>query len=124
MNRLTNAKLYDAGNFLIGCILFLSPWLFNYPAGMEPRSVNAFVVGIVIAVLSLAALAAIAVSEEWLNRLNLMVGFWLIVSPWILKFYGTTAMGVDVIIGLIVIAFAAFALWPTSQIPRRDAVNR
>lgn len=81
MNRLTNAKLYDAGNFLIGCILFLSPWLFNYPAGMEPRSVNAFVVGIVIAVLSLAALAAIAVSEEWLNRLNLMVGFWLIVSP-------------------------------------------
>ena len=119
MNQWTNAKLCDVGNLVLGCILFISPWLFSFPAGLQSQ--NAFVSGIVIVVLSIAALAAFTVWEEWLN---LIVGLWLIVSPWILKFQGTTAMRIDVAIGIIVAALAAIELWTTFQTPPRQATSR
>ena len=71
--------------------------------------------------LSLAALTAFAVWEEWLN---LIVGLWLIVSPWVLKFPHTSAMRTDVIIGVIVAVLAAAELWYRWQAPRQHVVNR
>ena len=118
MNQWTYAKLCDAGNLVLGSILFISPWLFSYPTGVQ--SWNAFASGAVIVALSIAALAAFAVWEEWLN---LVIGLWLIVSPWLLKFQGTRAMRVDVAIGIIVAALAAIELW-TTQMPTRQAANR
>jgi hypothetical protein len=60
---------------MLGVILFISPWLFSFPAGAQSQ--NAYVSSIVIVVLSIATLAAFAVWEEWLN---LIVGLWLIVN--------------------------------------------
>jgi SPW repeat len=60
-----------------------------------------------IAILAIAALAAFAVREEWLN---LIVGLWALVSPWVLGFQGTTAMTVHVIIGAAVAILAAIEL--------------
>jgi hypothetical protein len=119
MQQWTNAKLCDVGNLILGGILFISPWLFSFPAGVQSQ--NAFIAGIIIVVLSIAALAAFAVWEEWLN---LIVGLWLIVSPWVLHFSGTTAMRVDVAIGIIVAVLAAVELWMMSQIPPRQATSR
>ncbi len=119
MSEWTNAKLCDVGNLILGVILFASPWLFKFPAGHETQ--NAVVAGIIIIVLSLAALTAFAVWEEWLN---LIVGLWLIVSPWILKFMHTSAMRADVVIGFIVAVLAAIELWYRWQTPRQHAVNR
>ena len=119
MNQWANAKLCDVGNLILGGILFFSPWLFNLPAGAESQ--NALISGIVIVVLSIAALAAFVIWEEWLN---LIVGLWLIVSPWVLKFQGTSAMRIDVVIGIIVAVLAAVELWTTSQIPPRHASSR
>jgi hypothetical protein len=119
MNQWANAKLCDVGNLILGGILFFSPWLFNLPAGSESQ--NALISGIVIVVLSIAALAAFVIWEEWLN---LIVGLWLIVSPWVLKFQGTSAMRIDVVIGIIVAVLAAVELWTTSQIPPRHASSR
>ena len=119
INQWSNAKLCDVGNLILGGILFISPWLFSLPAGVKSR--NAFISGIVIVVLSIAALAAFAVWEEWLN---LIVGLWLIVSPWVLKFQGTRAMWVDVVIGIIVAVLAAIELWMMSQTPPRQAASR
>jgi hypothetical protein len=120
MNEWTNAKLCDVGNLILGAILFLTPWIFNYPSGVESQ--NAIVMGIIIAVLSIAALAAYAVWEEWLN---LIAGLWLIVSPWVLKFSdATTPLRADVIIGIIVAVLAAIELFAVSQLPPRPAANR
>ena len=77
---------------------------------------NAWISGIVIAILSIAALAAFAVWEEWLN---LLAGLWAMVSPWVLGFQGTTAMTVHVVIGIIVAALAAIELWMLHQNPPR-----
>ena len=103
MENWTNAKLCDVANLILGAVLFVSPWVFSFAA------------------LAIAALAAFAVWEEWLN---LVVGLWALVSPWVLGFQGTTAMTVHVIIGAAVAILAAIELWMTSQIPPRLTTGR
>jgi hypothetical protein len=115
----TNAKYCDVANLVLGAILFISPWLFAFEAGAASQ--NAIISGVVIALLSIAALTAFAVWEEWLN---LIVGLWVIVSPWILGFVATTAMTVHLIIGLIVAVLAAVELWLMYQNPPRQTATR
>ncbi len=112
MSEWSNEKLCDVANLILGAILFFAPWIFAFDAGVQSQ--NAFVCGVIIAVLSLAALTAFAVWEEWLN---LIVGVWVIVSPWVLGFPRTTAMTVDVVIGILVAVLAAIELWIKYQQP-------
>src|SRR5215510_12829255 len=108
MNEWSNARLCDVANLVLGAILFVSPWIYGFASGAQSQ--NAFV----IAVLAIAALAAFAVWEEWLN---LIVGLWVLVSPWVLGFQGTTAMTVHVVIGILVAVLAAIELWLMYQQP-------
>jgi hypothetical protein len=110
MEKWTNAKLCDVANLILGAFLFASPWIFGFTGGGV--SENANIAGIIIAILAIAALAAFAVWEEWLN---LIVGLWTLVSPWILGFQGTTAMTVHVIVGAAVAVLAAIELWLMSH---------
>jgi hypothetical protein len=119
MENWTNARFWDVANLILGAILFFSPWMFGFDAGNASQ--NAYIAGIVIAALAIAALAAFAVWEEWLN---LIVGLWALVSPWVLGFQGTTAMTVHVIIGAAVAILAAIELWMMSQFPPRLTMNR
>ena len=119
MENWTNAKLCDVANLILGAILLFSPWIFGFDAGKVTQ--NAAITGIVIAVLAIAALAAYAVWEEWLN---LIVGLWALVSPWVLGFQGTTAMKVHVTIGILVAVLAAIELWIMSQHPPRLTASR
>jgi hypothetical protein len=119
MNEWTNAKLCDVANLILGGVLFISPWLFPFAAGGQSQ--NAILSGIVIAVLAIAALAAFATWEEWLN---LIAGLWVVVSPWVLGFQGTTAMTVHVAIGIVVAVLAAIELWMMYQQPPPQAANR
>ncbi|MER9327875.1 SPW repeat protein [Mesorhizobium sp. M0488] len=112
MNQWTNARLCDVANLILGGILFFSPWMFAFAAG--PQTQNALGSGIVIFVLSVAALAAFAVWEEWVN---LIVGLWVLASPWVLGFQATTAMSVHVVIGILVAVLAAIELWMMYQNP-------
>jgi hypothetical protein len=119
MNEWSNAKLCDIANLILGAILIFSPLIFSYPAGVETH--NALISGAIIVVLSIGALAAFAVWEEWLN---LIAGLWLIASPWVLKFQGTNAMRVNVVIGAVVALLALLELWVRSQTPPRQVANR
>jgi hypothetical protein len=103
MDDWSSAKLCDVINLMLGMILFFSPWLFGLSAGAQWQTAST--IGIIIAVLSIAAIAAFAVWEEWVN---LIAGLTLIVSPWLLDFQNSNAMGIDVAIGAIVAALAAF----------------
>jgi SPW repeat-containing protein len=119
MNVWSNEKYCDLANLILGAVLFFSPWIFGFAAGAQSQ--NAWISGIVIAILSIAALAAFAMWEEWLN---LVAGLWTIVAPWVLKFQGTTAMTVHVVIGIIVAVLAAIELWLLSQNPPRLTAGR
>jgi hypothetical protein len=115
MENWTNAKLCDVANLVLGAILFFSPWMFGgFEAAMV--STNAYITGLAIAIIAIAALAAFAVWEEWLN---LVVGLWALVSPWVLGFQGTTAMTVHVVIGAAVAVLAAIEIWMITQNPPR-----
>ena len=106
MEDWSRARLCDVVNLLLGTILFFSPWLFSLSAG-APRQI-ASTMGLFIAVLSVAALAAFAVWEEWLN---LIAGLWLVLAPWLLGFEDSNAVMVDVVIGIVVVVLATFEIW-------------
>jgi len=108
MDDWSSVRLCDVVNLILSGVLFFSPWLFDLSSGAPWQTAS--IVGIIIAVLSIAALAAFAVWEEWFI---LIAGLALIVSPWLLGFQNSDAMGIDVIIGVIVAALAAFEVWLT-----------
>lgn len=109
MEKFKSTTACDVINLILGAFLFFSPWLFTFAPGTE--SWNAWGAGVVIAVLSIAALAAFAEWEEWLN---LIVGLWVIVSPWVLHFSANIqAMWTNVIVGVVVAALAAYEIWLT-----------
>jgi SPW repeat len=111
MSDLSNAKLCDVGNLILGAILIVFPWAFGFAPGSQ--SENGLVTGLVLVAVSIAALTAFAVWQEWVN---LIVGLWLIVSPWILSFQSVEAVRIEVTIGIIVAVFAKNELWFRSQL--------
>jgi hypothetical protein len=120
MESWSNAKLCDVANLILGAFLFFSPWIFVFEDGKVSQ--NAAIAGIIIAVLAIAALSAFAVWEEWLN---LIVGLWALISPWVLGFQGsTTPRTVHVIVGALVAILAAVELWIMSQTPPRLTATR
>jgi hypothetical protein len=113
MKDWTNARLCDVANLVLGAFLFLSPWIFGFRGSTAAENAN--IAGVIIVVLAIAALAAFAVWEEWLN---LIVGLWTLVSPWVLGFQGNTkAMAVCVIVGILVAILAAVEIWMQSHTP-------
>ena len=120
MENWTNARYCDVANLILGAFLFLSPWIFGF--GGTTAAENANITGVIIAALAIAALAAFAVWEEWLN---LIVGLWTLVSPWVLGFHAETRpTAVCVIVGILVAVIAAIELWMMSQIPPRLTTGR
>ena len=120
MANWTNARYCDVANLILGAFLFLSPWIFGF--GGTRAAENANIAGIVIAALAIAALATFAVWEEWLN---LVVGLWTLVSPWLLGFQANTkAMTISVLVGAAVAILAAIELWMMSQFPPRLTTGR
>jgi hypothetical protein len=106
MDDWSSIRFCDVVNLILGGVLFFSPWLFDLSYGAQWQTAS--IVGIIIAVLSIAALAAFAVWEEWFL---LLAGIGLIVSPWLLGFQNSDAMIVDVVIGIAVTVLAAFVVW-------------
>jgi succinate dehydrogenase/fumarate reductase cytochrome b subunit len=84
---------------LLGLWLFITPWIFSYPIP-SPEAWNAFISGAVIAVLAAFDLYK---TFFWAVVLNLLVGIWVAVSPWVLKvadqrplMWGTLIVGIAV----------------------------
>jgi len=103
MDDWSSIRLCDVVNLILGGVLFFSPWLFDLSSGAQWQTAS--IVGIIIAVLSIAALACFAVWEEWFL---LVAGIGLIVSPWLLGFQNSDAMIINVVIGVAVAILAAF----------------
>jgi SPW repeat len=114
MRKWRPESVLDLYNLVLAMALFVSPWFFaraSRTAVVDLRLSSA-----VIAVLSLAAIVAFSYWEEWAN---LLLGLWLIVSPWLLGFTHTSAMHFSVGVGAAVAFLAALDLWL-----RREAAER
>jgi hypothetical protein len=96
----------DLYKLVLAIFLVISPWFFvrsNPAAAIDLR-----VSGAAIAILSLAAMVVFSIWEEWAN---LLLGFWLIVSPWLLGFPHTRAMHFSIAAGVVVAFLALLELW-------------
>ena len=103
--------------------LILGLWLFIMPfGGLLPTdsaaAVNGYIFGAIIAAVSAAELFWEQIWEEWVD---VVIGLWLIVAPFVLGFtHDSTAMWSSIVIGLFV---AGDALWaaltakPTEEPP-------
>ncbi len=119
MDDWSSVRLCDVVNLFLSGVLFFSPWLFDLSSGAPWQTAS--IVGIIIAVLSIAALAAFAVWEEWFI---LIAGLALIVSPWLLGFQNSDAMTIDVVIGIIVAALAGFEVLLTRDQEPWESASR
>ena len=99
--------------FVFGFWLLCSPWWLQFFTGypytdLTTVSWESFILGIVIAVIAIWALAAPQKWEEWIN---FTLGLWLVVSPFALGFNAyKTAMVNILIVGGVVALLAAFSL--------------
>ena len=101
-------KTQDLINLVLAVWLFISPWIIGFAAETH-AAWNAWIVGVVLGALAVATLSVFAEWEEWVN---LVLGLWLIVSPWLLGFMANTnAMATHVVLGVLVIAASAWAVW-------------
>jgi hypothetical protein len=96
---------------VIGIWTFLSPWLLGSAAGLglTTSAVWSFhVVGLAIAAAGIAAIVAYRFWEEWVE---VVLGLWLLASPWILHFQDLAGLRWNAILmGLAVVLLAASVL--------------
>jgi hypothetical protein len=104
MNR-TSERWQDIINVALAIWLFVSPWVLGYSGAAAP---NAWVIGVVVFLLSATSLAQFRLWEEWIN---VLLGIWLILSPWVLHFSTSSrptsnAIIVGIIVGLLALSSA------------------
>lgn len=109
----------DVYNLLLALFLFVTPWLFAYTN--EGARIDLWVSSAMIAIVSLTTFIAFSNWEEWLN---LLLGVWLVVSPWVLGFTHTRAMHYSIGIGIAVAFLAALEiLLLYDEASERDSIS-
>ncbi len=113
----TKKNWQDWANLLLGLWIFILPWAVRHPMadGAAAGSLmwNFWVAGLAVAVLALTALVAYQAWAEWVN---LILGAWLLISPWALGFSSATLVTWNaVIFGVLIAAFAGWKLIPESS---------
>ena len=86
--------------------LILSPWLFAF--SFNPARTNAIAAGAFLTSISALAIFVFSKWEEWVG---LLIGFWVLASPWILGFPHSSGMHVAVFVGIAVIYLSTLELW-------------
>jgi hypothetical protein len=92
----------DWANLVLAIWLFISPWVLQFGAGVQtatPQATvpggpvgavsnaawNAWVLGVIIGLVALSAIGRLELWQEWVN---LLLGIWVFIAPWVLGFAG------------------------------------
>jgi len=94
-------------SWAIGIWLCISPWALDFSLDPAPMR-NAVVVGFLIILAEVVTLSAFRPWEEWIN---VVLGGWLVVSPWVLGVTSRAANVDFVVIGALVAALAFYEMW-------------
>jgi SPW repeat len=106
--RWTKETFIDFIKLALAALLIFAPWMFGF-ASSAVASGNAWISGALIGLASVAAIVALADWEEWVS---LVLGLWVVISPWVLGYHAAfvSAMRANVAIGIAVALFAAAEL--------------
>lgn len=109
--HLSTKRWQDGVILLLGVWLFLSPWVMGYPSDSAP-AINAYLAGAIMAALAIFDLYKTYV---WAVLLNVVVGAWVAVSPWLVDVVADRAMSTSMLVtGLATIVFG---LWEMRSDP-------
>jgi len=106
-------------NLLIGIWLFISPWVLGFAGSELSASWNAWILGVAIVVFSAIA---VSIPQAWEEVINILLGIWMVISSWVI---GVTSRAIEtnfVIVGLLVILFAAWAMAMNRSWQRRTPI--
>lgn len=93
--------------------LLISPFVLRFTLS-TPTS-NNVILGIIVGILALIRFSG-GFELVVLSWINLLLGIWVLISPWVLGFAGhTTPMTNNVITGIVIIILAAWSALATSS---------
>lgn len=105
-------QLASGLNAMLGAWLVISPWMLSFLPD-QPATGNSIVVGVTIAVLGIAR-AYGAYRATWLSWLNVLLGGWLVLAPWVLTYAHDAAAPNSAVVGITVLVLAA---WSAIAVP-------
>jgi SPW repeat len=107
-NTTRKETITDIAIAVLGVGLFLSPWIIGYRDETN-ASWDAWWGGFLVATLAMSALSLYA---EWKSWVNLALGIWIGLAPWLLGFHSSASASlVHHTIGCAVAWLAAARLW-------------
>jgi len=96
----------DWASWVFGIWLCLSPWVLQFDLAPVPTS-NAVIVGFLIILAEVVTLSIFRPWEEWIN---VALGAWLVISPWVLAIASIAATVNFLVVGALVIALALYEM--------------
>jgi uncharacterized membrane protein HdeD (DUF308 family) len=107
-SRAGERNVQDWINLVCAVLLFISPWALGFSGDLTAARA-AWVGGIIIFVMAVAALVQFAEWEEWVS---LIVGILVLISPGVLGFAAVhAALWSCVVLGIIVALAAISEIW-------------
>ena len=124
-------------NLILAIWLFISPWVLQFAGGTTAAGAagatsdalgtaawNAWVLGVIVFLLSVSAVGRM---EFWQERINIALGIWIFIAPWVLGFAGADLAAWDhwVVGALIFLCSVSNLMTPVRSIgtmaPGREA---
>jgi hypothetical protein len=100
-------------NIIAAIWLVISPFVLGFTE--TAAATNNYIVGIIVGVLALIKVMSPR-TMAWPSWLNIILGLWLIISPFFLGFITVSALWNNIILGIIV---AALAAWSSASAPHQ-----
>jgi hypothetical protein len=102
----------DWVNLVLGIWLCVSPWILQAGGDEMIATQNAVLVGFLLIVTETVTLVSFRVWEEWIS---VVLGAWLVVSPWVLGITALVPTANFVIVGLAVVVLALYEIWDVQR---------
>jgi hypothetical protein len=97
----------------LGVWLIVSPWILGF-SDQSAATITALVMGCILVLEEMLEVVVHEMAEEWID---LVAGLWLMVSPFALGFASQTVASVNmVVVGLLTVLFAAWAMSPLDKV--------
>lgn len=104
------SRWQDVVMFILGLWLLISPFVLQFSSYTETAALTSYVFGIGVMVIAAVALAR---PRMWEEQVNLILGTWLFIAPFILGFQAeTAAMANHLLLGLLIVGDAMWAVYP------------
>ena len=124
----------DWTNLVLAIWFFISPWVLQFGGGLSATGPaaggaasaastaawDAWVLGVLVFLVSLSALPASNRMEFWQEWINLLLGIWIFIAPWVLGFAGAesaTAAWDHWVVGALIVIVSVSNLSTTRRAP-------